>query len=113
MKKMLLSVFILVHIGAYIRYIDDPLNSLVSFLIAGTVPGTDIVLGLWPSLAVAFCILVLAKRFTQHIRYKILEDTARQITSEKLETEFKASNDTAFDKTKRSVIAAPSVNSIV
>ena len=110
---MLFGIFILVPIGVYIRYIDDPLNSLVSFLIAGSVPGTDIVLGLWPSLAVAFGILILTKRFVRHIRYKILEDTARQITSEKLESEFKASNDVTFDKTKRSVIAAPSTNSIV
>lgn len=113
MKKVLFGMMsVIVVTSAYMRYVDDPLNSFVSFLIAGAIPGTNIMLGLWPSLVVAFIMLLLAKRFFAHIRFTMLENTSKQIVNEKLQTEFQESNDVAFDKTKRSVIAAPKANTI-
>lgn len=109
MKKLLFSMSIFFAITAYIGFVDDPLNSLISFLIAGSIPNTEIALGLWPSLGAAVIILVLTGRFARHIRYKILEHTAAQITEEKLKANFENKSGATFDKAKRSVIAARKV----
>lgn len=111
MKRILFSISCVISVVLYSRYIDDPLNSLVSFMIAGNIPGTNIILGLWPSLGLALLALFAIRQFVRHIRFKMLENTARQITDEKLQADFKQSNDVAFDKSRRSAVAAPTTNS--
>lgn len=91
---------------SYTYFIDDPINSLVSLLIAGSIPNTNIALGLWPSLVLAGILLLLTRQIVKHIKFKILEQTAHQIKEERLKKSFEEKNDAALDKSKRSVIAA-------
>lgn len=108
MRGRLLFGLGICSIGAYVVFIDDPLNSTVSFLIAGTVPGTDITLGLWPSLVVALAFLYLFAKLVGRVQYRFLEGKAQQITHENIAREFKETHDSETVVKNKSVIAAPS-----
>lgn len=107
MRGRLLLGLGIITIGAYVVFIDDPLNSTVSFLIAGTVPGTAITLGLWPSLVLAVLCLYLLAKLVGRVQYRLLEGKAQQITHENAAREFKESHSTEPVSKNRSVIAAP------
>lgn len=106
MKKKLLGIFILVAIILYVTQIHDPLNSFVSFIIAGVVPGTNIMLGLWPTLGVGMIALWLLSKIIKYVRLQMLEHTANQIKAERLKAEFKENSQHEFEGKNRAVIAA-------
>ena len=107
MRGRLLFGLGVILIGAYVVLIDDPLNSTVSFLIAGTVPGTSITLGLWPSLVFALACLYLLTKLLGRVQYRLLEGKAKQITHEVAAREFKESHDSETPIKNSAVIAAP------
>ncbi|MCA9308797.1 hypothetical protein KC973_00310 [Candidatus Saccharibacteria bacterium] len=107
MRGRLLFGLGVILIGAYVVLIDDPLNSTVSFLIAGTVPGTAITLGLWPSLVLTLACLYLLTKLLGRVQYRLLEGKARQITHETAAREFEESHNSEASAKNRSVIAAP------
>lgn len=104
-KLLILGIFSVA--AAFVIFVNDPLNSAVSFLIAGIVPGTNIVLGLWPTIGLAVVSLLIIRRALTHVRLKFLENTAKTITTEKLTAQFKDASTHEFDTKNRSVIAAP------
>lgn len=106
MKKKLLGIVILVALVLYVTRIDDPLNSLVSFVIAGVVPGTNIMLGLWPTLGVGMAALWLVSKLVKYVRLQMLEHTANQITAEKLKAQFEENSQHEFEYKNKAVIAA-------
>jgi hypothetical protein len=108
MKKLLWALVILA-IGSFIVWSSDPLNQAANFLIGGSVPGTKIVLGFWPTLGVAATIVLLIKRSLKNARLKMMEEVTRQTKEAKVKAEFKEqhSSEPTFDRSKRSVIAAP------
>ena len=108
MRGKLLFLGIFSVAAAFVLFVNDPLNSAVSFLIAGMVPGTTIVLGLWPTIGLAIISLLLIRRALKHVGLKFLENTAQTITTEKLTADFKDASTHEFDIKNRSVIAAPS-----
>lgn len=99
--------------AAYVVAVDDPLNSTVSFLIAGTVPGTAITLGLWPSLLVALIALYLLARFVRNVQFRLLEGKAKQISHEQAAEAFKHAHDSEAHSKNTAVIAAPKSESIL
>src|SRR5688572_11111186 len=107
MKQIMIFVGICVTVASYTLLVDDPLNSLFSFILAGSIPGTEIVLGFWPTLISATLLLLLVRNYLRYLKISSMEITAKQIRQEKLRTNFKESNSTISAK-ERSVIAAPS-----
>ncbi len=109
MKKYFVGILSIVTVVFYCTQINDPLNSLASFLIAGVVPGTNIMLGLWPTIGLAFLGGWILRRFIRNIRYHALEHTAQQIVAERAKSDIPTTeSDTfVFDTSKRSIISAP------
>lgn len=108
------KLFLLGLIGlgvVYLRTLSDPLNALTSFIIGGSVPGTQIVLGWWPMIIFAIICLFTIYRGIKRLRFLALEQTARTIVAEKRAQEFKNQNSGVSSKNK-SVIAAPTSTTV-
>lgn len=112
MKKLLLCG-VLLAIVSFIVWSSDPLNDTVNFIIAGSVPGTDFSIGLWSTIALATALLWAVYRGFKRTQLQMLEQTAKQIKTEQAQNEFEGSHKTEFDRSKRSVIAAPTRESLV
>lgn len=111
--KKLLWASIVVAIVSFVVWSSDPLNDSVNFIIAGSIPGTDLSIGLWSTLLLAVFLLWLVHLGFKKARLQMLEHTAKQIKSEEAKAEFKEAHDGEFDRSKRSVIAARSSESII
>lgn len=111
MRARITWVSIFIAFTAYCLLVDDPLNSTVGFFLAGIVPGTDITLGLWPTLALSLVGVLLAKRLTSHIQLRMLSSTATSIKKEKLKADFIEKNSSETVKKNPAVIAAPTIQS--
>lgn len=107
MKGKLLLLVSVLAIVAYSQLLTSPLNSAVAFVVAGVIPGTNIMLGIWPMLGLAILLIFAVLRYVSHIKLKLLENTAKTITSEKLANEFKETNSSGIETKNTSVIAAP------
>lgn len=107
MKKLLMSGLVLGAIGLYVTTVNDPLNSLVSFIIAGVVPGTNIMLGMWPTIGVGLLALWLLVKVVRYVRLQMLEITAKEIKAEEEKQVFEAANQGEPAVRNHSVIAAP------
>lgn len=106
MKGKLLFLVLLLSAIAYSQLLPSPLNSAVAFVVAGEIPGTNIVLGIWPMLGLSVLLILASLRFISHIRLKFLESKAKSITSERLASEFKESNSSGIETKNTAVIAA-------
>ncbi len=104
--KLILLVTILVVL-AYSQTLKSPLNSAVAFVVGGIIPGTNIMLGVWPMLLIGLVAVVGVMKYISHIRLKFLENTSKTITAEKLVEDFKQANSTEVATKNTSVIAAP------
>lgn len=107
MKKALWASAVLAIIG-FVTWSSDPLNDVANFIIAGSIPGTDTSIGLWSTLLLAAVLLLLVRLGFKHASLQMLEHTATQIKAEEAQAEFKSAHEGEFDRSKRSVIAAPS-----
>lgn len=106
MRGKLLFLSIVGLVVLYTQLIPSPLNSAVAFVVGGIVPGTDIMLGIWPMILLGLLLIYLLMKFVAHIRLKFLENTAKTITAEKLVSEFKDINSSGVETKNNSVIAA-------
>lgn len=113
MKKIIYGCLFLIIIGLYIFSVNDPLNAAISFLLAGIIPGTDIMLGLWPTFGLGFLLLLILRRSIIHVRLQMLEKTAKEIKHEAASKEFSEKSAHAFDPSLRSVVAAQTSKSTV
>lgn len=98
----------LAAIVSFIVWSGDPLNDTVNFIIAGSIPGTNVSIGLWSTLCLAVLLLWLVRLGYQKVKLQMLEQTAKQIKTEQAKNEFESSHKTEFDRSQRSVIAARS-----
>ena len=83
----------------------DPLNEAVNFLLTGTIPGTNLSIGFWSTMLVAVVALLLIYRGIKNAHHRMI---VAQI--EKKESTAHSSpmlQEVEFDRTQRSVIAAP------
>lgn len=115
MKKITWAI-ICAAIVWFIIWSKNPLDETMNFIIGGTIPGTKNSIGFWPMLGVVGLILIGVRKFFQNLKFQMLEHTAKQITKEKAIEEFEQTNSSdtiQFDRSKRSVIAAPSQSSII
>lgn len=112
MRRRLLLFGFLVVVILYTSLIPDPLNATAAFLIAGVVPGTNLMLGVWPMILLSMLLIRLIVKYLAHIKLKFLENTAHTITQEKIKKEFEASHKTESKKDHR-VIAAPHIHTII
>ena len=112
MRGKLIFTSCVVLITLYTRLIPDPLNATATFLIAGIIPSTHIMLGVWPMVLFTLLMIYLIVKYIAHIRLKFLENTATTITKERIKKEFEASHKTESIKDNR-VIAAPKVHIIL
>jgi hypothetical protein len=90
----------------YTKVIPSPLNSAVAFVVGGIIPGTNIMLGIWPMILLGLILSYLLIKFVSHIKLKFLENTAKTITAERLVSEFKDVNSSGIETKNNSVIAA-------
>lgn len=112
MRGRLFVISFVVVVTLYTRVIPDPLNATAAFIIAGIIPGTHIMLGVWPMVLFTLFIIYLIGKFVVHIKLKFLENTAQTITQERIKKEFEDSHKTESAKDNR-VIAAPNIHTIV
>lgn len=112
MRRTIWAGFLLAIIS-FVVWSKDPLNDIVNFIIAGSIPGTNLAIGLWSSLLIALVILLVIWRGIRRTRFQLLASTAEQIKAETIQTEFAEKNSSQFDKKHRSVIAAPSTDLVV
>jgi hypothetical protein len=112
MKKMVWLSVILGIIG-FATLSNDPLNDTANFIIAGSVPGTDISIGLWSTLLLAFMLLWVVNLGFKKARLQMLEHTATQIKNEEEKIQFKESNSGESINSGRSVIAAPTAENAI
>ena len=108
MRKLLWVVVVLAVIS-FVVWSKNPLDETVNFIIGGSVPGTKIVLGFWPTVGLIIAILWLIHRGIKNARLKMMEDVTKKDKAAKAKAEFKEQNSSehTFDHSKRSVIAAP------
>lgn len=111
MRKLFVGSVVVIVCGYALSRVNDPLNTFASFLIAGVVPGTNIMLGLWPTIGVGVMASWLLLRWIKRIRLQALEHTARQITAEKEVTQ-QVEEKLVLDPSRRSVIAAPTSRAV-
>jgi len=114
MKKVF-WVGLVVATAGYIASLPSPLNDTFNFIIGGTIPGTSRSLGFWPFMSLVLIAIVLLIRFLHTIRLQMLEGKAKQIKAEQLKEQSQltaATEEVTFDLKQRSVIAAPSLDSI-
>lgn len=92
---------------------NDPLNDTVNFIIAGSIPGTNLSIGFWSTLLLAAILLWCVHLGFKKAKLQMLEHTATQIKAEQAKAEFEDSNKTQFNRKNRSVIAARSSESTI
>lgn len=113
MRKIVWASLIFAVIG-FTVWSSDPLDDAVNFIIGGSIPGTTLALGLWPTLLIAIGITLVIRRGIRRARLQMLDSTAKQIKSEAIKNDFAEKNSGhTFDKSKRSVIAAPTSDPVM
>lgn len=108
MIKKITWVIVLVAVAWFVTWSNDPINDTANFIIAGSIPGTSLSIGLWSTLLLSALLFWLVWLGIKHANLQMLEHTAQQIKKDQAETDFHESTGFTFDTTKRSVIAAPS-----
>lgn len=100
MKKLgfvvLISLIIL-----FMMLSNDPLNDTVNFLIAGSIPGTTLALGFWPTMGIVLALCYGLKKYIDHLKDQLIQQTAEQISEENVKKEFQetyGTNDPAIKK---------------
>jgi hypothetical protein len=104
MKKLILAVLVSLIIG-FMLLSNDPLNDIVNFLIAGSIPGTNLALGFWPTIGIAALLLFGVKKYFNHLNDELLQQTAKQITEETAKSEFKETYGTKDSASKKAIFA--------
>lgn len=110
--KKLLWAGILASIVGFIVWSNDPLNDTVNFIIAGSIPRTDISIGFWSTILLALLLLWGVFKALKSLRMTMFEQYADQSTSSAAKKAFEDANKIEFDKSQRSVIAARNPDSI-
>lgn len=107
MRSKLIFIGVIVFLALYIRFLSDPLNATAAFLIAGIIPGTKIMLGVWPMVVFTLIIIYFLAKYIAHIKLKFLENTSQTIKKESAKKQFEDAHKTDFARKDSSVIAAP------
>lgn len=106
MKKVRTILFAMAIMG-FVVWSHDPIDDTANFIVGGSVPGTKIVLGFWPTIGFIGILFWILKRAITSIRLQLLEHTAKQISAEKMNQDFKEKNTAVLEPSQRAVIAAP------
>lgn len=94
--------------ASFVALSNDPLNDIAGFLIAGNIPGTEVSVGFWSTIAIVCALSWAAWVGMRHASLQMLAHTAMQIKNERLRQESNEATEITFDHSQRSVIAAPS-----
>lgn len=106
MKRVAWAVVSAAIVG-FIVWSKDPLNDTVNFIIAGSIPGTKLSIGLWSTLILAAILLWLVRLGFKAARLQMMEETTPQIKIKSTKVTLEEPKTIKFDHSKRSVIAAP------
>jgi hypothetical protein len=112
MRKLLMGSVLVVACGYALSRVNDPLNAFASFIIAGAVPGTNIMLGMWPTIGIGLVAFWFLLRWIKQLRLQALEHTARQITAERQTAQQNEGGGLVLDPNRQSVIAAPTSRAV-
>lgn len=107
MKKPFWIGFI-VAIVSFISLSNDPLNDAVNFIIAGSIPGTNISFGFWSTMLLAFILFLIIRRAASNTRHKVMMHHVEKVKAKNTQSKFEElhTSDSPFDQSQRSVIAA-------
>lgn len=108
MVKKLIWMVVLAAITSFIVWSKSPLNDTVNFIIGGSIPGTKVALGFWPTLGIIAGTLLLIRLGIKSAQMQMIESATKQSKADQAKSEFKDQNSGAFDPKNRSVIAARS-----
>lgn len=109
MKKIILGV-IGIAITTFVMLSNDPLNDTVNFIIAGSIPGTKFSIGFWSTMLLAAVFLLIIRRAVKNARHKM---QVFEVKKSKVEKSAQETNELEFDHSKRSIIAAPTQESVI
>ena len=93
-------------VGGFIVLSNDPLNDTVNFLIAGSIPGTNIALGFWPTIGLVAIMIFGIKIYLNHLNDEYIEHTAKLITEEKRQEDFKNTYGSHDPKLRNSILGS-------
>lgn len=102
MKKVAWGIIVALIIG-YLVLSSDPLNEVVNFIIAGSIPGTTVSIGFWSTMLLVGIFMIVIYRAVKNAQHKMIVSEVQKAKTSKAEDE---SSEITFDHTKRSVIAA-------
>jgi len=111
MKKVFWAIVLVAIIG-FMMWSKDPLNDVVNFIVAGSIPRTQLSLGFTASVGTMLGLTWLVVRGLKNLHTQMLAHTAKQ-TETKLTNVSEEAEIIEFDRTKRSVIAAQPGNSVI
>ena len=92
MKKFLLITIVTITTG-FIILSNDPLNDIINFVIGGTIPGTKIALGFWPTIGILLILCIVLLKSISAVRLQILEHTANEIKSNNTQSKYNKTSD--------------------
>lgn len=106
MRKMLWTGAVLLIVG-FAMWSKDPLNDVVSFIMSGSIPRSDIVLNFWQTVGVVGVCSALIVAAGKAVQFEMLGRKAADIKEEQAKQEFKDQSDPEPTASKNhSVIAA-------
>lgn len=108
MKKVVWFLAITLVVG-FIILSNNPVDEIMNFIIGGSIPGTKIVLGFWPSLGLIALLLWLVRRAASRMRLQMMKRTTEEIKIENAKIDFQNTNNPEQKHKNRSVIAARSI----
>lgn len=109
MNKLRASLIIGTFIG-YIKISSNPIDDAMNFIIGGSIPGTKIAIGFWPSTILILLTIWLIKRYVSSIRLQMLEQTAKDIKSENKRKEFSENYGVTDKKLQKAILGQKDYN---
>lgn len=105
--RKLLWTGVLLSIVSFAMWSKDPLNDVVSFIMSGSIPRTNINLNFWQTIGLTGILSGVLFAASKAIQFEMLARKASDITEERVKQEFKEHGDPQSVSGKnRSVIAA-------
>lgn len=106
MRKLLWAGVVLL-IVSFAMWSKDPLNDVVSFIMSGSIPKTNIELGFWQTLGLVGVFSGFLYAASKALQFEMLARKAADITAEQAKQDFKEHSDPeSVTPKKHSVIAA-------
>lgn len=109
MNKLRASL-IVGSILSYIKIANNPIDDAMNFIIGGSIPGTKLAIGFWPSIGLILLTVWLIKKYVSSIKLQMLEHTAKDIKAENKRKEFSENYGDSDKKLQKAILGQKDYN---